>query len=80
MNFKAVILKKETGECRVPKDTYDNVYLWSDGNNSCDCNRAILFERVKGLDPEDDELQCSDGKFLVNLVDAQTGEIIYQEF
>lgn len=83
----AYIRKNATGEVRkyvtneiiADGDDTPRFFNWEDGNQSCDCNREINFERVNGKDIYD-ESQCSDGKFSVNLVCPATGEVYYREF
>ncbi len=76
----AYIKKVSSGEIRQYQtmigkpDGYFDLYTWREGNYSCDCNRQIFFK--DGEIPED--LQCSDGRYLVNL--KVDGKIIYQEF
>ncbi len=52
---------------------YDGTFMWEDGNYSCDCNRAIFFG-----EPEEAEA-CSDGRYLVKVVDRKTGYVWYNE-
>ncbi len=40
----------------VKPDGYTDEYWWSEGNFSCDCNRALEFWRAKGKDEDDPEL------------------------
>lgn len=56
-----------------------NPSSWEDGNYSCDCNRGLFFAREGGIEPDDDD-ECSDGKFSVNLENPITGEVFYREF
>jgi hypothetical protein len=80
----AKIRKNETGEIRdhditimwEGEDGEDgrwNTWIWEEGNFSCDCNRASFFG-------DDDEIQCSDGRYSVNIVDPETGEVLYREY
>ena len=57
---------------------YLSVFNWEENNYACDCNREIFFNRVKGIEIENQE--CSDGRFLVNLVNPKLGETYYREF
>ena len=59
----------------------DPVYIWSDGNYSCDCNRHNFFNR-DGLHNENyEDVQCGDGMYRVNWIkNLETGKIIYEEF
>lgn len=78
--YIAHIKNNETGEVR--KDINDgqfddsSFYLWSEGNWSCDCNRALFFARAKGEeDPEG--LECTEGKFsvIIELEDGTKEEV-----
>ena len=42
---------------------------WTEGNNSCDCNKMLYIEREHGIDllPPDDEYRCGDSITLVSL-------------
>jgi hypothetical protein len=60
----------------------DPVFIWSDGNFSCNCNRDLFFWRAKGIEPEDDEeCGCLDYEnYRVNWMrNDETGNIIYEE-
>jgi len=52
--------------------------IWEDGNFSCDCNRYLFFQRQKGLQEEDD-FECSDGKYSVCIINPKTKEVLYDE-
>jgi hypothetical protein len=58
----------------VPTDPDD--FGWSEGNFSCDCNRAQFFAEAKGL--RDPDLPCSDGRFSVRVA-ANDGSTIYSD-
>lgn len=56
------------GSLWTTDDDYDDlisVFQWSDGNYSCDCNRAILF---LGTDYENAE--CGDSRFTILKLEA----------
>ena len=69
----AEIRNNETGEVREYEtheileigDKHPSVFNWQDNNYSCDCNRRLFFKRAKG--EKTNEVECSDGKFSVNL-------------
>ncbi len=42
-----------------------DVYYWTEGNNSCDCNRALLIYRQYGEELPDD---CGDTMTLTSLM------------
>ena len=57
---------------------FENLFWWTGGNASCDCNRSLWFERAQGEDEA--EIECGDGAFSVRLTNADTGELLYNEF
>ncbi len=83
----ARIRNNRTGEVREMKDWLfldeggdtPNTYTWVDGNYGCDCNRGIFFRRAGGEEGEW-EVECSEGKFSVNLVNPETGGVFHREF
>ncbi len=50
-------------------------YMWEEGNYSCDCNRKLFFDPGVVHD-----VDCSDGKFSVNLINPKTKSVFYKEF
>ena len=85
----AEIKDNQTGEIRMidtqerlgEGDDYPGVFNWGENNYSCDCNRRIFFKRSKNeLTDEDFAVECSDGKYSVNLLNKKTGERYYKEF
>lgn len=48
------------------------IWIWEEGNFACDCNRALFSG--------DGDIECSDGKYSVNLINPKNNKIIYQEF
>lgn len=52
-------------------DFYDksHFYLWSEGNYSCDCNRAIFWGRRFG------EVECGESKFSVKKIAFTNGDV-----
>lgn len=90
--IEADIVKVSTGEIRtyIEEDEGDHdektrnwrldeggdIYLWSEGNYSCDCNRALFFARAAGEDEPDEP--CGDSAYrLISL--RQNGIEIYRE-
>ena len=73
-----VVLDTQTGERSNSKDEEMNFsyWWWSDGNGSCDCNRALLFDR-----PDDDSGLCAGGKryVIVAATDAQGNALSMQD-
>ena len=53
---------------------YPELYIWEEGNYSCDCNRRSFFY---GKFVEDSP--CGDVEYLVKISNAQTGEVYYDE-
>lgn len=51
-------------------------FLWSDGNNACDCNRHLLFDRAVGIENED--RQCGEDRFSV-VIKARDGTVLYED-
>ena len=61
MNYRVLLRKNSTGEVReIDGGEWHEAseFLWTEGNFSCDCNRAILFERAVGKEIDDDESVC----------------------
>jgi hypothetical protein len=54
-------------------------YWWTCGNASCDCNRELFFARATH-NPDPDETECGETRFSVRLSDADTDEILLNEF
>jgi hypothetical protein len=48
------------------------LYIWKEGNFSCDCNRAIFFK--------DSDETCGDTRYSCNIINPVSNEIIYQEY
>jgi len=57
-----------------------NVFWWEEGNASCDCNREDFFLQAQGEDTDDNESECSNGRYSVRCSDADTGVVLYDEF
>lgn len=69
MEIEIILRKVESGEeVSFVEDHVSELsalWMWQDGNYSCDCNRELFFERAKGKDPDLDEVWCSEGRFEV---------------
>ena len=84
----AHIREIESGDVRVlhSEGIWDDendqlfVFNYEEGNYSCDCNRKIFWGRAIEHEYEDEETPCGDGKYSINLVNPQTGEVVYREF
>ncbi len=82
-----VLIKNNlTGEVVEHIDDYgdkdDDVFIWEEGNNSCDCNRILYFYRAKGLSEDEiDEMDvhCTGDMFSVVSITNAAGKIIYSE-
>lgn len=83
----------QTGEVVVYHNTYpipepdlhesSTLYIWEEGNYSCDCNRSLFFHRAKhpDADPNDPEikLDCNtgDNRIIIDkIVVRETGEVL----
>ena len=58
--------------------TEDDAYQWSDGNMSCDCNRALEFHKVLGL-PEPADRPCGQTVYSVRVTCVDTGMVLYSD-
>lgn len=85
-----------TEDFTVHDDTVDDwsdwmstvIFLWEDGNYSCNCNRYLFFERALGKsedeidaeDPAGDTGDCgSYENYRVNFIKDEAGKIVYKE-
>jgi hypothetical protein len=79
MPYDVLIRKNATGEIRRRKidDLWDDVslYLWTEGNFGCDCNRHLDFERAADHDPGDD-WPCGELAYTVIKAILPTGQEI----
>lgn len=83
-DWTAYLTDLDTGETREWK-IYDfeaahleeSDFMWSEGNYSCNCNRALFFARAAGEeDPNDRE--CGDGAYSIIILDG-TGDVRYHD-
>ncbi|HEX9812083.1 MAG TPA: hypothetical protein VGA88_08365 [Burkholderiales bacterium] len=51
-----------------------SVFLWTEGNYGCDCNRHLFFERAFGREPDDDEHVCGDEKYTAVCAELPDGK------
>ena len=71
----------ETDEILMNDEKFPSFFMWEDGNCACDCNRKRYFKRSKGEEKEDGEkVECSRGKYSVNLKNGKNGKVFYREF
>ena len=77
-NNKTNEIREHSHLALLDKDLSCNLdlYLWEEGNFSCDCNRRLFF--YPGQEFEDDP--CGDEEFSVNIINPKTGLVIYKEF
>jgi len=55
-------------------------YIWTEGNFSCDCNRAIFFARAGGESEPGPETTCGESAFrIAKVVKIATGEVLFSE-
>lgn len=62
----------------VDEYPWQGVFIWQDGNYSCDCNRYLFFERADGKTPEWDDGECGDGGYSVRIT-APDGKLLYSD-
>ncbi len=81
MNLKLEIRRNADGAvaCDVWRDWEWSEFWWVDGNAACDCNRELFFLRALGLNDQDDT-ECGDGRYSVRLSDADSGDVLLDEF
>jgi hypothetical protein len=73
LEVKTGYYKTTDAEVNEREDGTPNLYIWEEGNYSCDCNRGIFFGE------DYDDVKCGDGKYLVK-IKVLTGEVIYDEW
>ena len=84
MPYKVAIRKNNTDEIRfyeIKWDWYKNresgdLFWWTEGNYSCDCNRELCWLRAGGDDPDLYNVKCSDGRFSALYAELPDGEKI----
>ncbi len=82
-NETGEIREYETEEILEAGDEHPSVFNWEENNYSCDCNRCLFFKYANDEDVSDDEfdsIECSEGKFSVNLKNKKDGKIYYREY
>lgn len=85
-DVKIEIKNNESGEVResiqqeiIGEDGQPSIYIWEDGNFSCDCNRALFFGEFMN-DENVPDVDCGDVKYSVRISHPESGEVIYNEF
>ena len=80
-NESGEIREYETDEILMDNEPYPSVFNWQENNYSCDCNRLLFFKRAGKEETESDwDVECTDGKYSVNLKNKKNGEIYYREY
>jgi len=70
----------KTKECFFyEEDELPSVFNWQENNYSCDCNRHIFWLRANN-EYNDEDFECSEGKFSVNLYNSKNDKCYYKEF
>jgi len=55
-----------------------DLYIWEEGNFSCDCNRQIFFAEWRKEAEQD--VACGQSRYSIEARDKGTQEVIYSEF
>lgn len=86
---EVVVRKNDSGEVRTfatseilrNDESEPSTYVWRLGNNSCDCNRRLLFAETAGEDADAvTDAFCGEGAYSVRLRNPKTGRVYYSEF
>lgn len=70
----------EVDEILEDKKPWPSTFNWVEGNNACDCNRKIFFERAHGVTVDDGDAPCGESGYSVQLINPATGQAYYAEF
>lgn len=59
---------------------FKDFFWWTDGNCGCDCNRAIHFDRTKGIKIDEStesgpRYKCGDNRFTIKKIICEGREI-----
>lgn len=81
MSYVVAIRNNATGEIRnrVVADLEWNegsIFLWTEGNFSCDCNRLLDWVRASGEEPDIDGAHCGFGGFSVLHAELPDGTVV----
>lgn len=80
-NATGEIREYETQEMLEEGDEHPSTFNWEENNFSCDCNRLLFFKRAKGEVADGDwDVECTDGKFSVNLMNKKDRKVYYREY
>jgi len=66
------------------QDGHPDVYMWEEGNYSCDCNRELFFETIKSGKSQMETYwntggECSEGRYSVKIAISEDGSVLYNE-
>ena len=76
-NITGKVVKRHTDTIWQP-DIETMLGPWQIGNNSCDCNRRVLFS---GRDERNyDDQFCGHSIYSVNIMNPENGQWLYREF
>lgn len=78
-NDTGEIRKYETDAIYDEESEMPSIFIWEEGNFSCDCNRHLFFRRAKN-EQDDFGFECGHSRYSVNLQNPKTGEYFYREF
>lgn len=86
MSYQVLLRKNSTGETALAPYELDwhkaSVFWWTEGNMSCDCNRALEWQRATAPPPPDDpfwnnfERECGHGAFTAIHAVLEDGTIV----
>jgi len=74
-NITGKVVKRHTETIWQP-ELQDMLFIWTEGNFSCDCNRRIFYEGYS----EDSHYQCGMSEYSINIMNPENGQWIYREF
>ena len=83
MRYTFEIQDTQTNETRQHQDAYDwndeshMLFMFRDGNYSCDCNRELFFQRAAGEAETDlDAVVCGEGRYVIARAQREDGSFI----
>ena len=80
-NATGEIREFETDEILTNGSEFPEIFNWEENNYSCDCNRRLFFKRAGNEESQEDwNVECTDGKFSVNLKNKKDGKVYYREY
>lgn len=54
------------------------LWMWEEGNYSCDCNREAKFCHAAGREYSDEELACGRARFVVTKIVLENGAVMFE--